>query len=123
MNLTSLLHLLYNFFVVERHIQSLTVINCLNASTNVNFLKKIATESISVHLMSLNNFNITNSAKFLQTNSVSMGVFLDYNCASSDKFIETVSMLLFFHPGPSKIVLLIQFAFSAKNASQPDLSG
>lgn len=98
MNLNTLLYLLYNFFGVERHIQSITIVNCLSELDSVKLLKGISTESFSVHLMSSNSFNATSSAKFIQKASGSLGVFLDYNCASSDRFIESVStLILFFH--------------------------
>lgn len=91
MNLNALIYLLVNFFENERHISSLAIVNCFEEMDNVKLLKELSFNNLSVLLIPLNETNRSELANHLINFGI-LGVYLDYSCESSDKFIESVSI-------------------------------
>lgn len=95
MNLNALLYLLVHYFAKERKTSSLIVMNCMSYEYNVMLLNRLSLEGFSVLILPVN--ESTNSSVDLLKFSdglVSLGIFLDYTCVSSEKIIETVSISL-----------------------------
>lgn len=95
MNLNSLLYLLSNFFAKEKHVTSLIVVNCFDQILNAKLLNTLSGHNFSVLILPLNKINASRTASDLQTLSVrlnSVGVYLDYNCVSSEQFVGSVSI-------------------------------
>lgn len=93
MNLNALLYFLVHYFGRERQTRSLVVMNCMSHENNVMLLNRLSLDGFSVLILPVN--KTTNSSVDLlkfRSGLVSLGVYLDYNCMSSEKIIETVSI-------------------------------
>lgn len=95
MNLDSLFYLLYHFFGIEKHVESLAIVHCFDENTSAGISRLLSSHGFSMLLIPINETNIKQATTAIQRHSCglnSLGIYLDYTCSSSDKIIESVSM-------------------------------
>lgn len=93
MDLSTLLYLLINYFGNEKFVKSLIVFNCVDQHSNFELSIRLSSNSFTVLILPLNIHTNSSSVANLMLFSEgldSMGFFLDYNCASSEKIIDSV---------------------------------
>lgn len=95
MNLNTLLYLLFHFFGIEKHTKSLAIVHCFDENTSVEILKWLSNHDFSVFLIPINESNVTHAIMTIRKLSFdlnSLGMFLDYDCNSSEEIIAAVSV-------------------------------
>lgn len=95
MHLNTMFYLLFHFFGIEKHVKSLAIVHCFDENTNVEISKLLSNHGFSIFLIPINDSNITQATMAIQKHSFglnSLGIFLDYDCNSSEEFITFVSI-------------------------------
>lgn len=93
MKLNSLVYLSYHFFGIEKHVKSLAILHCFDENFSVGVSRLLSSHSFSILLIPINGTNIEPATAAIQSfGSNSLGIYLDYNCNSSDEILTSVSM-------------------------------
>lgn len=75
--------------------KSLAIVHCFNENSSVEIFKFLSSHGFSIFLIPINDSNITQAITAIQKHSFglnSLGVFLNYDCSSSDEIVASVSI-------------------------------
>lgn len=96
MNLNSLLYLLITYFGSEKHTRSLAIMNCMNQENNALLLQRLSFDRFTVLFIPVNETSNPSDKLLKFSRSLnSLGVYLDYNCISSEKIFKAVNVPLY----------------------------
>lgn len=126
MNLNSLFYLLFHFFGIEKHVKTLAIVHCYDANTGVEISKLLSNHGFSIFLIPINESNITQAVTAIQKHGsdfMSLGIFLNYDCNSSEQIIASVSIASVFKENNLCSRFLPFIYCSVKIAFKQNLSG